>query len=175
MHKVLLFLPGLFFADASLSAEDTRWPGLPPDCWAESRNVHTVEAVELASGANPVLRLDHVDEPMSGERIYSPNGGYYFVAAGDRPTSILHVFNEKSQVWAVSFVESFYPLSPTWINENLLFVRVYGGRVSFVDLVLNVEAESVMHAQRGMDGSMAMRQFQDGCKQLGGCECIEQE
>lgn len=175
MLKIFFFISGLLFASAALSAEDNLWPGSPPDCWTESRNVHSGEVVELESTANPAIRLNHVEEPMSGERIYSPNGGYYFVAEGDRPNSILHIFNEKDQVWAVTFEESFYPLNPTWINENLLFVRVYGGRISFIDLILNVEKESVIHAQRGSDGFMAMQQFQEGCKRLGGCECIERE
>jgi hypothetical protein len=154
-------------------AEDSRWPGLPPDCWPESRNVHSGEAVDLEINTFPSIRFSHETQSPSGDPVYSANGGYYFITDGFRPESSLFIFAEKPTHWKISFTDTFYGAQPTWINEKLLFIRVYGGRIAFVDMVVDVENEEVIYTERGVDGYIAFQQYKDGCKELGGCECIQ--
>ncbi len=175
VRDTLVILIGIFSISSCLAVENQRWPGLPPDCWTESRNVHAGESVDLESRTYPSVAFSHIGESLDGERIYSPNGAYYFITDGFRPNSIVQIFSEKATFWQLSFKDNFYPASPKWVSENLLFLRVYGGRIAFIDIVLNVEKEEVLYTDRGIDGYIAFQQYQEGCRTLGGCECIEKE
>lgn len=173
--RATLIVFSTILVSLSFAAEDSRWPGLPPDCWTESRNVHAGEPVDLDARTHPSMVFSHISEPMEGDRIYSPNGAYYFVVDGFRSNSNVQIFSEKATIWQLSLEENFYPASPKWISENLLFLRVYGGRIAFIDILLNVEKEEVLYTDRGIDGYIAFQQYREGCRTLGGCECIEKE
>jgi hypothetical protein len=61
------------------------------------------------------------------------------------------------------------PITPRWINEKLIFVRVTWGRIAFSDLILDAEKGELIYHERASDGQIAYQQFQTSCD--GPCPC----
>ena len=57
------------------------------------------------------------------------------------------------------------------MNEKLIFVRPWWGRMAATDLLFDVEREEVISAESVTDGSLAYRQYRESCP-IHGCECI---
>jgi len=159
---------------AAVATANDNYPGLPPDCWSEPRNVHSghPDSWELL---DKNLAYSHVSVAPEGKKEFSPNKGYYFVTEGFRGDSSVAIFSEKEEFWKLAFKEVFYGADPKWINENLLFIRVYWGRIALQDIIVNVEQEKIIYTESGGDEYIAFNQFKEGCKSLGGCQCIEKE
>jgi hypothetical protein len=60
------------------------------------------------------------------------------------------------------------------VNENLVFLRVWWGRLRGTDLIFNVESEAFVYDQTVEDGTQAYMQFQGYCR-IHGCACIEKD
>lgn len=145
------------------------WPGLPPDCWAESRMFHGAEIMNLWQKNTAFIPLK-IEKPKSG--VFSPNKGYYFVVEGGRPTGTVNIYAEKDHLIQVTFSNLYGLLDVKWINEKLLFMRPWWGRIMGTDLIYDVEKETVIYAETITDGHLAQRQYLESCPQHG-CECIK--
>jgi HEAT repeats len=146
-----------------------RWPGRPPDCWKEPRFVHEAQA----SGEwqrNTTIRQVKREKPGGGT--LSPNKGYLFVLEGGRPTGKVTIHAEKDHLVEIEFRELFALSDVRWINEKLLFMRPWWGRIAGTDVIYDVENEIVVHAETVTDGSLAHRQFLESCP-IHGCDCIK--
>lgn len=155
-------------ASSMAMAGDDPWPGAPPDCWIEDRNVH--------SGSEGPYWEKHTrigpyegERPKTGE--LSPNQGYWFVRQGDWPAARLLIHAEKAQLTLIEFSDIHALGELRWINEKLLFIRVWWSRSTGNDLIFDVEAESVIASELFRDGGMARRQFRENCPKVG-CACI---
>jgi len=169
---IRLFASMIFFACASLAvAAERDWPGAPPDCWTEERNIH---------GANfdDIWKANTAFKKLTGTKlkpgVYSPNKGYYFVAEGGRPSGSVTIFAEKSYLLRIEFTHLFGLSDVKWINEKLLFMRPWWGRIAATDLIYDVEAEKVIYAESVTDAYLAYQQFRESCP-LVGCECINKK
>jgi len=168
--RVIFILIFLFVSLPAVAAKE--YPGFPPDCWNENRNVHNLNEWNLLKKN---LKFSHVLVEPAGKKIYSPNKGYYFVADGFRPKSQVTIYSENNLYWKLSFTNIFYLANPKWVNEKILFLRVYWGKIAFEDVLIDVEKESILSSESGTDATIAYQQFQSGCKTMGGCQCIQKE
>lgn len=159
---------------SSVVIASSDFPGLPPDCWKESRNIHT-GSPDSWKLLKKNMKFGHIQEEPKGERNYSPNKGYYFVTNGWRTESEVIVYAEKKQYWKLSFSDNFYPASPNWVSEKILFLRVYWGKIAFEDMLIDVEKESILYSESGEDSYIAYDQYKTGCKTLGKCQCVQKE
>ena len=48
-----------------------------------------------------------------------------------------------------------------WVNEKLLFMRPWWGRILGTDLIYDVEAERIVYAETVTDGYLAYQQFRE--------------
>ncbi len=53
----------------------------------------------------------------------------------------------------------------SWINEKLLCIRVWWGRICGTDLIFNVEQERFIYREMVWDGGIPYYQIQEGTKQ----------
>lgn len=149
------------------------WPGLPPDCWSGSRMVHSIHGESPWQQNMAVLRKKD-GKPKPGQ--VSPNNGYFFVVEGDgRPTARITIYAEKEHLIEISFSDLFGLSDIKWINEKLLFMRPWWGRIMATDIIFDVETEKVIHAETVTDAFQAYQQYRESCPILGGCECIKKE
>ena len=135
-----------------------------PDEWSEPRDFQTPFE---PCWADRVV-LDRVAATrIEGERTFSPNKAYWFVVAPpdtSKPgpwSAAVYVFNEREHLIRLGFPDlgSGAP-RPRWINEKLLYVRVWLGHVLGVDLILDVEKEQIVYREMTNDGSNAFLQAQ---------------
>lgn len=146
------------------------WPGLPPDCWTE---VRIFQGDDDDWDWSSRTRIERVLATRSDAATLSPNGAYYFAFAGELPDRTLLIFAEKDHFIQMSFTGSRGLADVKWINERLLYLRVWWGRVAATDLVFDVENERMVLTESVHDGENAMEQYRDMCPRLGGCRCID--
>jgi hypothetical protein len=60
-------------------------------------------------------------------------------------------------------------LTPIWVSDKLLFLRISHGRVQFTDLLIDVEQGSLTYQESARYGELAFSQFQQACQ--GKCPC----
>ncbi|MSP37119.1 MAG: hypothetical protein EXR70_01335 [Deltaproteobacteria bacterium] len=169
--QVLLFCLLISSTSMPAMAAQRDWPGAQPDCWQEERIVHSADFNELWQ-ANTTFKK------LPGEKlklgVYSSNKAYYFVAEDGRPKGAVTIFAEKDHLMRIEFSELFGLAEVKWINEKLLFMRPWWGRIAATDLIYDVEAEKVIHSEGVMDAYLAFQQYRESCSLLG-CECIKKK
>ena len=161
----------LLLVSIGLAAQQSSFPGLPPDCWTEPRIYHP-EQDDRSSERMTIERVEG-SEPVDGER--SPNAAYLFSRTGEPPGSIVVViFVEKDHLIRITFDDAL-SLEARWVNEKLLYLRPWWGRIAASDIIYDVEKEEVVLAEAAMYGTNLMEQAQASCRALGGCKCVEKE
>ena len=132
-----------------------------PNCWQEPR-------VHSAADLRPEPEL--LRTPGSLETaVLSPNGAYGFRLReidGNAETprrAILEVSIERPHLLQVVLEEVRSVEPPKWVNEKLLHLRVWWGRVAGTDYLLDVEAERFVLREGFGYGGIAFQQFQQ-CK-----------
>jgi hypothetical protein len=149
-------------------AQQRGWPGLPPDCWTQAREYQTDDdAFRWPSRT----KIERVAASRPQAVTLSPNRAYYF-ALSQEPGKSLLVFAEKDRFVRISFTDAIALNDTRWINEKLLYMRVWWGRVAATDLVFDVEQERMVLAESVHAGQIAMEQARQSCPVLGGCRCI---
>lgn len=154
----------------ALAAGD--WPGLPPDCWSDSRMVHSAGAYEDHWRKNTKITIRKAEKPKQGE--HSPNKGYLFAVEGGRPSGRITIYAEKNHLVDIDFSELFGLSDVRWISEKLIFVRAWWGRIGATDLIFDVEKEKFIYAEDLTDGYLAHQQYLESCL-VHGCRCIEKK
>lgn len=165
-----VLLVTLLFAWSAEAAE-RNWPGAPPDCWTEERNIHGGDFADIWKTNMAVKKLTGA---ILKPGVYSPNKGYYFVAEDGRPNGAVTIFAEKSYLIRIEFSQLYGLSGVKWVNEKLLFMRPLWGRIAATDLIYDVEAEKVIYAESVTDAYLAYQQFRESCPVLG-CECIKKK
>jgi hypothetical protein len=148
------------------------WPGVPPDCWTDARLVHSVQDLGEVWRENIKITTRKGEKLKSG--ILSPNGGYFFTLVDNRPKGRISIYAEKDHVLELDFSELFGLSDVRWVNEKLLFVHAWWGRIAATDMLFDVEAEKFVYIESVTDGMQAMQQYRESCPLLG-CECIKKK
>jgi len=160
----------IFYAAITSPAERT-WPGAAPDCWVDARLFHSREMLDIWKDRTLIRR---VRDTKLKAGIYSPNNGYYFTLEGGRPTGSVTIYAEKDYLLRIEFSELFGLADVKWVNEKLIFMRPWWGRILGTDLIYDVETEKIIYAETVTDGYLAFQQFRESCPALG-CECIKKK
>ena len=171
MVNRVIFLCGVFACVAIANSAERNWPGAPPDCWQEARNVHGGDFADMWK-INTVIRKLKDGKLKPG--VHSLNRGYFFVAEEGRPNGVVTIFAEKSYLIRIEFSHLFGLSEVKWVNEKLLFMRPWWGRIAATDLIYDVEAERFIYAESVTDAYLAFQQFRESCP-VHGCECIRKK
>lgn len=155
---------------AAIAAEG--WPGLPPDCWPEPRMVHSVQELGDLWQRNTRVTTRPGEGPTQGQ--VSPNKGYAFVVEGSQPSARITIYAEKDHVVDIEFVELAGLSDVRWLNEKLIFMRPWWGRIAATDLIFDVEREKIVYAEWVTDGSLARQQYLESCP-IHGCTCVKKK
>jgi hypothetical protein len=168
---LLLLLLLLLFQPFGAFASDG-WPGLPPDCWSESRNVHSLFPDKTHRKKNVKITARKGEKLNEGE--ISPNKGYLFVVRSGRPTGQITIYAEKDQVTEINVSELFGFSDIRWINEKLIFFRGWWGRIEATDFIFDVEKEKIIYSEGVTDAYQAHQQYLESCA-THGCQCIKKK
>lgn len=159
-------------AQASVAAPGP-WPGLPPDCWAESRAVHHGGTDEDDPWRqNTAITFVAREKPAPG--VFSPNKAYFFVMENNPPSARVTIYAEKDHLIQFTFSKLNGLSDVGWVNEKLLFMRAWWGRIMATDFVYDVEKEKLIYTETVLDGHIALQQYRESCPLLG-CKCIKKK
>jgi hypothetical protein len=170
----ILFSSGLLIvtAHSGYASSQDRWIGSSPDCWEAPRNYHMHGSASRWKDYVVTARVVRTDERTL--ETLSPNKGYSFSLTGTRPDYEVLIDAEKEHLVALKFSDTFGLHEIKWVNENLVFLRVWWGRLRGTDLIFNAESEAFVYDQTVEDGTQAYMQFQGHCRKHG-CACIEKD
>ena len=167
--KILrLILLLLMFPLHSLATDDP-WPGLPPDCWSGSRLVHDKQKDTLWE-KNTEVFITKESKPQPGAR--SPNSGYFFIVENGHQNGKVTIYTEKEHLIQIKFTELSGLSHVQWINEKLIFMRPWWGRIKATDLIYDVENEKFIYSEGVTDGYIGYQQYLESCPLIG-CDCIK--
>jgi hypothetical protein len=141
-----------------------------PDKWEKPRIFHS-QLNELSSERISVSRIPL--SKTSGEKRFSPNGGYWFTVSQldtmkPGPYNFeIDIFNERDYITRLELLDIYgnFKRQAEWINEKLLFVSVWWGRVMGTDLIFDVEQERVIYKETTNYGSIVFQQWQQAKQQ----------
>jgi len=144
-----------------------------PECWKEPRMFHSGPVWKDLS---PKIKLNRIAEPVPADATFSPNKAYAFwVKQSDAKHprhSDIYIFTERKYVLSNSYDDIDGIDTPKWINEKLLTVRVWWGRIAATDVIIDVEAEKIIYSEMVEYGGIAYEQFKAQCRGI--CPCPSQ-
>jgi len=153
-----------------------------PICWSEPRLYHPAGeyARELRDAADRHLHIRRVAGSLPAERVVSPNGAYAFHRS-ERPlegrsgstTATLAIFTEAGALLELEATDVWNMVDVKWLNEKLIFARVWLSRIGGVDLVLDVEQDKLVLTEAVADGRLLWEQAKASCQAaptLPGCQ-----
>lgn len=168
MRILLLSIIQFFLLFSGVASSNDSWPGLPPDCWKESRNFHNGSD---SKNWKPNIAFEHVPLKAFSEKVFSPNKGYYFVREGWRGKAALYIYSEKDYLIKISF-NKLHGIKEKWVNEKLLFLQPWWGRIAATDIIYDVENEKIVYIEDLTDGHIAFDQYRKSCAEVSMCTCI---
>lgn len=168
--KRFLFL--LFIPVFSVAAEKP-WPGLSPDCWKEPRLIHSRVSADFDPWQKNT-KINLIKRQTTKAGMFSPNKGYFFIEENEQSKGKVTIYAEKDHAVEIEFSDLFGLSDVRWINEKLLFMRPWWGRIVGTDIIYDVEKEKVIYAETVTDGQMARQQFLESCP-VHGCDCIKKK
>jgi hypothetical protein len=145
-----------------------------PVCWKEPRIYHPGGAygAELESAGRRALQLSRLTTTLGQPRTLSPNRAYAF-SYSERPNPeppsgstrvSLVVFKEKTHLLNVHADAVRSLEDPRWVNEKLISFRLWLSRRAGVDVLIDVEQESVVRMEAFADGRIIWEQARESCK-----------
>ena len=89
----------------------------------------------------------------------------------------LLIFNERPYLLEIQFPDTDAISEAEWVNENLIYVRLWWGRVVGSDFIVDVEKEAIVYQQPFRYGAIAFQQFkqcsEDEWKNEEQCRCFD--
>lgn len=137
-----------------------------PLCWDDPRIIFPEDEQTTLEAWESAHRLTHVQESMPEEYHLSPNNAYafYLETLKKEGTHRLFIFNERPRLTALELEKIWSIQDIKWINEKLIYLRVWLGRIAGVDVLFDVEQERFLHVESFRDGEIAMQQRKESCK-----------
>lgn len=134
-----------------------------PDKWREPRQFHAVFEQRFSDRIQMERTLE---PPPQIEKVYSNNRAYFFMVTHPDTRKpgpwelVVSIFNERPGFLHVQMKDvSQYDHVVRWINEKLIFIRVWWGRVVATDMIIDAEKESVVYREMVYDGTNAFEQW----------------
>lgn len=151
---------GLFFFAliALVIAQEYR---TSPDKWKEPRNFH----VPLLKSISERIIIKKRKAFASDSVIKSLNNAYCFSINqkddSKEKTLEIMIFNERDSVIYILLKSIKSVDTVEWINEKLIFIRAWFGRIAAADLIFDVEAEEFIYKETCYDGHQAYKQAKE--------------
>jgi len=136
-----------------------------PDKWKEARIFQTPFDEQWADR----IIIEKVPfQESSKEKTFSPNGAYWFYE--QKPDTMkpgpyelsLDIFNERDYLIRLKILKVYgnFITDTNWINEKLIYITAWWGRVLGVNLIFDVESEKIIYKENVNDGGIPYLQWQ---------------
>ncbi len=163
LFRVFIFLAIITGTAISVVSEEL-WH-TPPEKWGQPRIFHSAFDSDFE---NRIVMTQAPLEADNSEKTFSPNKAYWFAVStqdfrkeGPWLTTI-QIFNERDYSIRIEIRDhNNWEIKPKWVNEKLLYVEVWWGRILGSYFLFDVEDERILIKEMIHDGQMAFQQFQE--------------
>jgi hypothetical protein len=83
-------------------------------------------------------------------------------------------YQNSTETGIDKFTDLFGLSDVRWLNEKLILMRPWWGRIAATDLIFDVEREKIIYAESVTDGTLAYQQYLESCP-IHGCECVQKK
>ncbi|MDH4202594.1 MAG: hypothetical protein OEV87_06835 [Phycisphaerae bacterium] len=133
-----------------------------PDRWEEPRIFQT--SIEYSGypwdEKIKIEKYDEIDVDDAG-KIYSPNEAYWLQKQfSEKGTFQVVIFNEHRFIIIDTSSDDHYSKEVRWINEKLVYIRDWFGKVLGFDMIYDIEKEEVLYFEETNDGGLPFLQWQ---------------
>ncbi len=126
--------------------------------WKKPRNFHTAFENEFSDR----IQVTNKDKRAPSETAnYSENEAYWFeIEPLNQKTNEQHISVSADGLATISLKGTYpnFPTSAHWINEKLIFIRVYWGRIVGTDLIFDAEKQKFIYREMVYDGTILYQQ-----------------
>ena len=160
-YFVTVFL--LLFLVAFCIAQDSEYH-TTPDKWDTPRVFHT----PFDNKYTDRMKFSHSDLRDCPEKVLSPNQAYWFHI--QRPntkkegpwSTAVYVYNERTYAIKIEFLDhAGYDVRASWINEKLMYLEVWWGRILGTYIIYDVEQENVVKEEMVHYGGIDFQQWHE--------------
>jgi len=131
-----------------------------PARWKKPRIYHTPFDRQFSKQIHIGKNLVSLSKTWT--KTWSKNKAYWF-AVSDRDTermrqdTTISIFNERDHLPQVRLLNHAHSPKVKWINEKLVYVEVWWGRVLGTTLIYDAERERIVHKEMFRDGTTAFQ------------------
>ena len=128
--------------------------------WSQPRNFHGIFEQEFEQNVN-LAENEKGDSPESA--IFSENEAYWFnVEPYDEKEFVQRIVLSGKRDVTITLKEAYpnFPVRVNWINEKLVFIRIWWGRIVGTDLIFDVEKQKFLSREMVYDGTQLYNQTQ---------------
>ncbi len=132
-----------------------------PSTWTAPRNVHQeIDAQHLERIS--IKKVEKGNEDSSGAS-FSPNHSYWMKSLPPTGTSQVVMITTDRNGYLISFRDSYsnFPIQTKWVNEKILFLRVYWGRIVGTDVLVDAETGKFLYMESFVDGTQMFQQARE--------------
>jgi len=132
-----------------------------PDLWEEPRIFQTSKEYSGYpwDGKINIEKYDEMDVDNI-EKVYSPNKAYWFQKSfSNKGTFRVVIFNEHGFIVIDTSSDDHYSKNVEWVNEKIVYIRDWMGRVLGFDMIYDVEKEEILYFEEVNDGGLPFVQW----------------
>ncbi len=146
----------------------------PLSKWKEPRSFHT-EFDEKYEDQINISRIK-LNDNITIKKVYSPNRAYWYAKqygwaknnsdevreTNELPKAgYIYIYNERDYLTKITIYDNYinFRISENWINEKLLYIEIWWGRILGTYLVFDVEKEKVLEKEMIHFGEMMYQQY----------------
>ncbi|MGJ8639768.1 MAG: hypothetical protein ACSHYA_10270 [Opitutaceae bacterium] len=128
--------------------------------WTQARNCHVPFEQKFA----PKIRVSEEAQDLPSESVtLSENEVYWFyVEPYDENEFKQRIIFSGEGTLTITFDDAYpnFPIKVKWINEKLVFIRVWWGRILGTDMIFDVEKQEFLSREMVYDGTQLYSQTQ---------------
>ncbi len=160
---ISLIFAGCKDKNASVNTQEEWSFHTTPDRWEEPRIFQTPFDDHWADRIN----IEKIPlKEIQNDKVFSPNKAYWFSVI--EPNSIssairdaqINIYNERDYLLCIKLLElNHYQITTNWVNEKIIYIRAWWGRVLGVNLIFDVESEKIIYKENVNDGGIPYSQW----------------
>ncbi len=174
MKTTIVVLSALLLLVIGPHVSPVNWHTTPYK-WKEPRIFHEPfdEDYEHRIEISHIKSDEKIKEDRKNEIVYSPNKAYWYTVylpdtmkSGPWSTEI-KIFNERDYVIDIKLIDhaATYMTTIKWINQKLLYIEFWWGRVRGSYVIFDVETEKIIVKEMVCDGGLAFQQWHENRNQ----------
>jgi hypothetical protein len=138
-----------------------------PLCWAESDLVHYHKYNEEKTCEKYIsenFKIEKIEFKGKMNWQVKSSLGYGFAKEVRKDSAIVVVGTGDKYMSKITATNSFTIENEKWVNENIIYFRIWIGRIRACDIYFDSENRSLAFYQNAVDGDLIRDQYLSGCK-----------